>query len=152
MTTCPHDAVLVACPWPRPQRPECPSPPRCWPLPAQLIAPSSGPQRPPLQAIQRFSTVCRAVWLLVESELIIHYSAFRSKIRNEVLTYPPPNDPNSFEEKINLTREIADVLRKNVVQGVKVEDATQDGSPARFSEAPSYTLQMQHLIFLQESA
>ncbi|KAI0933648.1 hypothetical protein AcV5_005740 [Taiwanofungus camphoratus] len=59
-------------------------------------------------------------------------NAFRSKIRNEVLTYPPPSDPNLFEEKINLTREIADVLRKNVVQGVKVEDATQDGSPARF--------------------
>ncbi len=48
-------------------------------------------------------------------------SAFRLKIRNEVLPYSSTTDPKQFEEKITLVQEIADVLRKNVVQARKVE-------------------------------
>lgn len=70
------------------------------------------------------------------SSLIAHGGlAFRSKIRNEVLTYPPPPDPKQFETKINLTKEIADVLRKNVVQGVKIEEARDPESYDRFSKS-----------------
>lgn len=47
--------------------------------------------------------------------------AFRLKIRNEVLPYSSSIDPEQFEEKVTLVREIADVLRKNVVQARKVE-------------------------------
>ena len=50
-------------------------------------------------------------------------SAFRLKIRNEVLPYSPNVDPKLLEEKVTLVREIADVLRKNVVQARKVEAA-----------------------------
>ncbi|KZT11647.1 RF-1-domain-containing protein [Laetiporus sulphureus 93-53] len=58
--------------------------------------------------------------------------AFRAKIRNEILTCPPHSDENAFQEKINLTREIADVLRTNIAQAVKVEDATDPASGDRF--------------------
>ena len=47
--------------------------------------------------------------------------AFRLKIRNEVLPYSSALDVKQFEEKVTLVREIADVLRKNVVQARKVE-------------------------------
>lgn len=50
-------------------------------------------------------------------------SAFRLKIRSEVLPYSPNVDPKLLEEKVTLVREIADVLRKNVVQARKVEAA-----------------------------
>ncbi|PCH38469.1 hypothetical protein WOLCODRAFT_136298 [Wolfiporia cocos MD-104 SS10] len=59
-------------------------------------------------------------------------NAFRVKIRSEVLTYPSSSDPKQFEEKIKLTREIADVLRKNVVQGVRIEEAQGPGTHDRF--------------------
>ncbi|KAL6307917.1 RF-1 domain-containing protein [Sparassis latifolia] len=58
--------------------------------------------------------------------------AFRTKIRSEILTYPPPEDAKVFEGKISLVQEIADVLRKNIVQAVKLDDGTEDGSAARF--------------------
>lgn len=47
--------------------------------------------------------------------------AFRLKMRNEVLPCPLTMDPTQFEEKIVLTRDIADVLRKNIVQARKIE-------------------------------
>ena len=50
-------------------------------------------------------------------------TAFRSTIRNEILRYDTNVDPTAFEEKVTLVREIADVLRKNVVQARKVEAA-----------------------------
>ena len=49
-------------------------------------------------------------------------SAFRLKIRNEVLPYSASIDPTQFNEKVTLVREIADVLRKNVVQARKVDE------------------------------
>ncbi len=53
-------------------------------------------------------------------------SAFRLKIRNEVLPYNASIDPKQFEEKVTLVREIADVLRKNVVQARKVDSAVAE--------------------------
>ncbi|RPD73477.1 hypothetical protein L226DRAFT_510257 [Lentinus tigrinus ALCF2SS1-7] len=50
-------------------------------------------------------------------------NAFRFKIRNEVLPYGPNVDPKLLEEKVTLVRDIADVLRKNIVQARKVEEA-----------------------------
>ncbi|KAI0713441.1 RF-1 domain-containing protein [Earliella scabrosa] len=49
-------------------------------------------------------------------------NAFRLKIRNEVLPYSASIDPTQFNEKVTLVREIADVLRKNVVQARKVDE------------------------------
>ncbi|KAI0806952.1 RF-1 domain-containing protein [Fomes fomentarius] len=53
-------------------------------------------------------------------------NAFRLKIRNEVLPYSASIDPKQFEEKVTLVREIADVLRKNVVQARKVDGAVAE--------------------------
>ena len=52
-------------------------------------------------------------------------SAFRLKIRNEVLPYSASIDPTQFNEKVTLVREIADVLRRNVVQARKVDSAAE---------------------------
>ena len=50
-------------------------------------------------------------------------AAFRLKIRNEVLPYSSSIDPKDFEEKVTLVQDIANVLRKNVVQARKVEQS-----------------------------
>ncbi|KAM5542595.1 hypothetical protein V8D89_003556 [Ganoderma adspersum] len=49
--------------------------------------------------------------------------AFRLKIRNEVLPYSSSIDPKDFQEKVTLVQDIANVLRKNVVQARKVEQS-----------------------------
>lgn len=59
-------------------------------------------------------------------------AAFRLKIRNEVLPYSPNVDPKLLEEKVTLVREIADVLRKNVVQARKVEAAAEPEAKERW--------------------
>lgn len=43
-----------------------------------------------------------------------------------------------FEEKVKLAREIATVLRQNIVQGVKIEGSTENGE-ARWSAWPVFT-------------
>ena len=48
--------------------------------------------------------------------------AFKLKMREEVIPNTSVTDAKAFEEKITLAREIADVLRKNVVQARKVEE------------------------------
>ncbi|KAI0069888.1 hypothetical protein K474DRAFT_1609701 [Panus rudis PR-1116 ss-1] len=48
--------------------------------------------------------------------------AFRVKMRAEILPGPSTTDPTAFEEKVKLTREVADVLRRNIVQAHKVQD------------------------------
>ncbi|OBZ75329.1 putative peptide chain release factor C12orf65, mitochondrial [Grifola frondosa] len=53
-------------------------------------------------------------------------NAFRLKIRNEILPYGREVDPKQLQEKVTLVREIADVLRKNVVQAQKVDHASSD--------------------------
>jgi hypothetical protein len=49
--------------------------------------------------------------------------AFRSKIRTDALEAQSEPDPNVYMEKTMLAYEIAQVLRKNVVQARKVEGA-----------------------------
>lgn len=44
-----------------------------------------------------------------------------------------PSDSKQLQEKIKLTREIAEVLRKNIVQAVKIEEARDPESFDRFS-------------------
>ncbi|KIP04799.1 hypothetical protein PHLGIDRAFT_75374 [Phlebiopsis gigantea 11061_1 CR5-6] len=51
-------------------------------------------------------------------------SAFKLKLRNEILPDASTTDQKAFEEKINLTRDIAEVLRKNIVQARRVESAS----------------------------
>ena len=48
--------------------------------------------------------------------------AFRLKLRNEILPNAAVTDVKTFEEKISLTKEIAEVLRKNIVQARRVEN------------------------------
>ncbi|KAH9932145.1 RF-1 domain-containing protein [Amylocystis lapponica] len=58
--------------------------------------------------------------------------AFRAKIRTDLLPNAPPSDPQALEEKVKVVQEIADVLRKNVVQGVKVEQPSGSGAFERY--------------------
>ncbi|EED77345.1 predicted protein [Postia placenta Mad-698-R] len=58
--------------------------------------------------------------------------AFRAMIRNQVMAPSQPSDSEQLQEKIKLTREIAEVLRKNIVQAVKIEDARDPESYDRF--------------------
>ncbi|CAL1703670.1 unnamed protein product [Somion occarium] len=57
-------------------------------------------------------------------------------MRNEVLPCPLTMDPTQFEEKIVLTRDIADVLRKNIVQARKIElpSSNEDRYQLRLTE------------------
>ncbi|KAF9815431.1 hypothetical protein IEO21_04602 [Rhodonia placenta] len=59
-------------------------------------------------------------------------SAFRAMIRNDVMAPSQPSDSKQLQEKIKLTREIAEVLRKNIVQAVKIEEARDPESFDRF--------------------
>ena len=43
-------------------------------------------------------------------------------MRNEILPGSSVTDSKTFEEKITLAKEIADVLRKNIVQARRVEN------------------------------
>ena len=49
------------------------------------------------------------------------FVAFKLKMRAEVLPNATTTDEKQFEARINLTREIADVLRKNIVQARRIE-------------------------------
>jgi hypothetical protein len=53
------------------------------------------------------------------------WPAFRLKIRTDALEAASVTDSNVYVEKAKLAREMAKILRENVVQGEKVEgDAT----------------------------
>ncbi|PPR00051.1 hypothetical protein CVT24_009007 [Panaeolus cyanescens] len=47
--------------------------------------------------------------------------AFKSKIRSDI-TQNLPSNPEAVQERITFVREVADVLRKNIVQGTKVTE------------------------------
>ncbi|KAG6874080.1 hypothetical protein C0995_006937 [Termitomyces sp. Mi166 len=53
--------------------------------------------------------------------------AFRMKMRNDAVAAQAIIDPETYEQQIQLGREVADVLRKNIVQGVRVPSA--EGTP-----------------------
>ncbi|KZT73996.1 hypothetical protein DAEQUDRAFT_720839 [Daedalea quercina L-15889] len=59
-------------------------------------------------------------------------NAFRLKMRNETLACPPSASSKQLEEKINLAREIADVLLRNVVQAVKSDECSGPQIHERF--------------------
>ncbi|KAJ3477745.1 hypothetical protein NLI96_g10259 [Meripilus lineatus] len=69
----------------------------------------------------------RATSITFAGDLVTR-NAFRLKLRNEVVPNASITDPNAYQEKVTLTREIAEVLRKNVVQAVKAEptNSTED--------------------------
>ncbi|RDB24284.1 putative peptide chain release factor C12orf65, mitochondrial [Hypsizygus marmoreus] len=48
--------------------------------------------------------------------------AFRMKMRNNAIAARAIVDPETYEQQTKLGREIADVLRKNIVQGVKISN------------------------------
>jgi hypothetical protein len=49
--------------------------------------------------------------------------AFRLKMRTDALEARSTSDPNAYAEKVKLGHDIAEVLRKNVVQAQKVGEA-----------------------------
>ncbi|KNZ75465.1 putative peptide chain release factor C12orf65 like protein, mitochondrial [Termitomyces sp. J132] len=53
--------------------------------------------------------------------------AFRLKMRNDAIAARGIIDPETYEQQNQLGREIADVLRKNIVQGVRVRN--EEGTP-----------------------
>lgn len=56
------------------------------------------------------------------TEALPFYTAFKLKLRNDILPNVSTTDSKTFEEKITLTKEIAEVLRKNIVQARRVEN------------------------------
>ncbi|KAJ3551722.1 hypothetical protein NM688_g4543 [Phlebia brevispora] len=61
-------------------------------------------------------------------------NAFRTKMRSEIIPDASVTDTSVFEKKVKLAREIADVLRKNVVQARRVEDSADDRWRLRITE------------------
>ncbi|OJT07256.1 Mitochondrial zinc maintenance protein 1, mitochondrial [Trametes pubescens] len=82
----------------------------------------SNPQALLASARSAYRSALRASASTFQGDTVVR-NAFRSKIRGEVLPYNPQIDAKQFEEKVTLVREIADVLRKNVVQARKIEEA-----------------------------
>lgn len=56
------------------------------------------------------------------------YIAFREKVRSEYRAGRSQRDAAAYVARIELGREIADVLRKNIVQGIKVDKDTEIGT------------------------
>ncbi|KAI0648266.1 RF-1 domain-containing protein [Trametes meyenii] len=82
----------------------------------------SNPQVLLASARSAYRSALRASASTFQGDAVVR-NAFRLKIRSEVLPYNPQMDPKKFEEKVTLVKEIADVLRKNVVQARKVDEA-----------------------------
>lgn len=70
-------------------------------------------------------------------------SAFRLKMREDALKARSKSDPDSYQESIKLGHDVADVLRRNVVQGQKVQEA-QSESDKEIWRVFCYFLQTQH--------
>ena len=91
-----------------------------------------------------YSSVCV---LTKPSKLCSRFVAFRLKMRTEVI----PNavvvtDSGAFEQKVTLAREIADVLRKNVVQAQRIEDSEDLWSECRRRVVVSPSRSSSHVI------
>ncbi|KAF9036548.1 RF-1 domain-containing protein [Panaeolus papilionaceus] len=61
----------------------------------------------------------RAAYRNVLRAASVTFSAFKHRIRSDI-TQNPPSTPEAAQERIAFVREVADVLRKNIVQGTKV--------------------------------
>ena len=85
------------------------------------------------------SEVCAGVFLshfFAESDLIC--LAFRDKMRHDTLAGRSQTDTKLYEQNVTLAREVADVLRKNIVQAQKIaEPSTVDGQET-WSKFDSY--------------
>lgn len=55
-------------------------------------------------------------------------------MRTEALEARAITDPNLYEQKARLAREIATVLRTNIVQGIKTQEAEHGIGPNTWSE------------------
>ncbi|KAH9890657.1 RF-1 domain-containing protein [Cubamyces lactineus] len=82
----------------------------------------SSPQALLASARSAYRSALRASASTFRGDTVVR-NAFRDKVRNDLLPYNPEMDAKQFEQKVTLVREIADVLRKNVVQARKVEEA-----------------------------
>ena len=84
--------------------------------------------------------VCHKIslWDGLGINFIVFMVAFRLKMRNEILPTSSTTDPSQFEGKIQLTREIADVLRKNIVQAQKIDSSTAEQDI--YSLSPSFPI------------
>ena len=61
--------------------------------------------------------------------------AFRLKIRRDILTTDSAPDTKVILEKITLVRDIADILRRNVVQARKTQDESSSDGAGRWRKA-----------------
>ncbi|KAI0329834.1 hypothetical protein GY45DRAFT_1252005 [Cubamyces sp. BRFM 1775] len=82
----------------------------------------SSPQALLASARSAYRSALRASASTFRGDTVVR-NAFRDKVRNDLLPYNPEMDAKQFEQKVTLVKEIADVLRKNVVQARKVEEA-----------------------------
>ena len=92
--------------------------------------------------------VCHKIslWRVLGINFIVSMVAFRLKMRNEILPTSSTTDPSQFEGKIQLTREIADVLRKNIVQAQKIDSSTAEQDI--YSSSPSFSIFKQNTNIL----
>jgi hypothetical protein len=76
-----------------------------------------------LQAIHQFFKVRGLFNIQMKTHTPNNNLAFRSKLRNDaVFAAEAAKDPETYERHNHLGREVADFLRKNVVQAVKVSE------------------------------
>lgn len=72
--------------------------------------------------------------------------AFRLKIRRDILTTESAPDATLILEKITLVRDIADILRRNVVQASKVHDESSPDGAERWRKASLVTPPLDQVI------
>lgn len=54
--------------------------------------------------------------------------AFRLKMRTDAVAAQTLSDPEAYQEHAKLAIEIAEVLRKNIVQAARVAEMSEDGA------------------------
>ncbi|KAI0714245.1 RF-1 domain-containing protein [Fomitopsis betulina] len=84
---------------------------------------SAAPLPPSLLASARaaYRTLLRASAATFKGDALTR-NAFLLKMRRETLACPPTAGPQQVQEKIGLAKEIADVLLRNVVQAVQLDE------------------------------
>lgn len=113
------------------------------------------PRRPPRVRCDFCGRCAAAEWCVLPwiyralTEVNPVYAAFRLKIRNEILPNASTTDPKAFEEKITLTKEIADVLRKNIVQARRVENPSSEEKWRMFLLSAALTNAYSNPIFAE---
>lgn len=76
----------------------------------------------------------RSTCTLREHLLTQSFTAFREKIRTDARGAEMVADPTAYAGKNQLGREVADILRRNIVQGVRVENSSSGASQATQEE------------------